>query len=151
MSTTTTTKFTKKMDFSSIIEILESAQANSLVDSATATRLIARMNSEIELLAKKNSSERKPTKTQIANVGLAKQILEVMNIGQIYTSTEIMKKLNNPDLTLPKVTAIIRPMLTVTAKGEVNPNGVIERFEEKGRAYFRKLDTAETEMEEDEG
>ena len=151
MATTTTTKFTKKMDFTSIIEILESAQTNSLVDSATATRLIARMNSEIELLAKKNASERKPTKTQIANVGLAKQILEIMNIGQIYTSTEIMKKLNNPDLTLPKVTAVIRPMLTVTAKGAVNPNGVIERFEEKGRAYFRKLDTAEMEVEEDEG
>jgi hypothetical protein len=145
MSTTTTTKFTKKMDFTSIVKILESAQENSLVDSATATRLIARMNSEMELLAKKNSAERKPTKTQIANVGLAKQILDLMNLDQIYTATEILKKLDNPDLTLPKVTAVIRPMLTVTAKGEINPNGVIVRFEEKGRTYFRKLDTPEAE------
>jgi hypothetical protein len=34
-------------------------------------------------------------------------------------------------------------MLTVTKDGTVNPNGVIERFEEKGKAYFRKLDLAE--------
>ena len=147
-NTTATTKFTKKMDFTAITEVINTALENGIVDEATAKRLVNRMESEIALLAKKNSADRKPTKTQIANVGLAKQILEVMEIGKGYTSTEIMKALNDDSLTLPKVTAIIRPMLTVTAKGVVNPNGVIERYEEKGRAYFRKLDT-ET-LEEDE-
>ena len=149
-NTTTTTKFTKKMDFTAITEVINTALENGIVDEATAKRLVNRMESEIALLAKKNSADRKPTKTQIANVGLAKQILEVMEIGKCYTSTEIMKALNDDSLTLPKVTAIIRPMLTVTAKGVVNPDGVIERYEEKGRAYFRKLDTETLEEEDDE-
>lgn len=151
MSTTTTTKFTKKMDFTSIIEILATAQENSLVDSATATRLINRMESEIALLAKKNSSERKPTKNQTANMELSSKILSMMNVGQIYTATEIQKMLGVEQYTLPKVTALLRPMLTVTAKDEINPNGTIERFMEKGKAYFRKLDlpVEDDETEED--
>jgi hypothetical protein len=147
-NTTTTTKFTKKVDFTAIIEVINTARENEIVDEATAKRLIDRMNSELALLAKKNSADRKPTKTQMANVGLAKQILDLMELGKPYTSTEILKALNDDSLTLPKVTAIIRPMLTVTAKGEINPNGVIERYEEKGRAYFRKLDTETIEDED---
>jgi hypothetical protein len=149
MTNTTTTKFTKKMDFTAIIEVINTALENEIVDEATATRLTSRMNSEIALLAKKNATDRKPTKTQVANIGLAKQILALMEIGKSYTSTEILKALNDDSLTLPKVTAIIRPMLTVTAKGETNPNGTIERYEEKGRAYFRKLDIDFAEEDED--
>lgn len=142
-NTTSTTKFTKKMDFTTIIEILNADKSCEVIDSATADRLIARMEHEIELLDKKNSADRKPTKTQVANVELAKNILEVMNCGQIYTVSEILKNLNDSALTQSKISAVIRPMLTVTKDGTVNPNGVIERFEEKGKAYFRKLDLAE--------
>ena len=142
-NTTSTTKFTKKMDFTTIIEILNADKSCEVIDSATADRLIARMEHEIELLDKKNSADRKPTKTQVANVELTKNILEVMNCGQIYTVSEILKNLNDSALTQSKISAVIRPMLTVTKDGTVNPNGVIERFEEKGKAYFRKLDLAE--------
>ena len=142
-NTTSTTKFTKKMDFTTIIEILNADKSCEVIDSAPADRLIARMEHEIELLDKKNSADRKPTKTQVANVELAKNILEVMNCGQIYTVSEILKNLNDSALTQSKISAVIRPMLTVTKDGTVNPNGVIERFEEKGKAYFRKLDLAE--------
>lgn len=142
-NTTSTTKFTKKMDFTAIIEILNADKSCEVIDSETADRLIARMEHEIELLDKKNSADRKPTKTQVANVELAKNILEVMNCGQIYTVSEILKNLNDSALTQSKISAVIRPMLTVTKDGTVNPNGVIERFEEKGKAYFRKLDLAE--------
>lgn len=142
-NTTSTTKFTKKMDFTAIIEILNADKSCEVIDSETADRLIARMEHEIELLDKKNSADRKPTKTQVANVELAKNILEVMNCGQIYTVSEILKNLNDSALTQSKISAVIRPMLTVTKDGTVNPNGVIERFEEKGKAYFRKLDLVE--------
>lgn len=142
-NTTSTTKFTKKMDFTAIIEILNADKSCEVIDSETADRLIARMEHEIELLDKKNTTDRKPTKVQVANVELAKNILEVMNCGQIYTVSEILKNLNDSALTQSKISAVIRPMLTVTKDGTVNPNGVIERFEEKGKAYFRKLDLAE--------
>jgi hypothetical protein len=151
MSTTTTTKFTKKVDFTAIIEILATAQENSLVDSATATRLIDRMNHEIELLAKKNSSERKPTKNQIANQGLATQILDVMEDNTFYTISQILKALDNESLNQSKISAVVRGMLIVTKDGTVNPNGTIERIMEKGVALFRKVETNTDTEEEEEG
>ena len=42
-NTTSTTKFTKKMDFTTIIEILNADKSCEVIDSATADRLIARM------------------------------------------------------------------------------------------------------------
>jgi hypothetical protein len=131
---TTTTKLTKTMKYDMLLAI-EEVNSNPI--------LVEFINHEKELIAKKNTTDRKPTKVQVANVELAKNILEVMNCGQIYTVSEILKNLNDSALTQSKISAVIRPMLTVTKDGTVNPNGVIERFEEKGKAYFRKLDLAE--------
>ena len=134
MTNTTTTKLTKTMKYDMLLAI-EEVNSNPI--------LVEFINHEKELIAKKNTTDRKPTKVQVANVELAKNILEVMNCGQIYTVSEILKNLNDSTLTQSKISAVIRPMLTVTKDGTVNPNGVIERFEEKGKAYFRKLDLAE--------
>lgn len=134
MTNTTTTKLTKTMKYDMLLAI-EEVNSNPI--------LVEFINHEKELIAKKNTTDRKPTKVQVANVELAKNILEVMNCGQIYTVSEILKNLNDSALTQSKISAVIRPMLTVTKDGTVNPNGVIERFEEKGKAYFRKLDLAE--------
>ena len=131
---TTTTKLTKTMKYDMLLAI-EEVNSNPI--------LVEFINHEKELIAKKNTTDRKPTKVQVANVELAKNILEVMNCGQIYTVSEILKNLNDSTLTQAKISAVIRPMLTVTKDGTINPNGVIERFEEKGKAYFRKLDLAE--------
>lgn len=140
----TSTKFTKKMDFTAIIEILTADKSCEVIDSATADRLIARMKHEIELLDKKNSADRKPTKNQQANEVLADLILDTMELGKLYTISELIKLLPNQEngepYTQSKISAIVRSMVTVTAKGVVNPDGVIERTEEKGKAYFRKLD-----------
>jgi hypothetical protein len=144
-TTTTTTKFTKKVDFTAIIEILATAQENSLVDSATATRLIDRMNHEIELLAKKNSAERKPTKNQIANSALGEKILSVMEDDTFYTISQILKSLDDETLNQSKISAVVRGMLIVTKDGTVNPNGTIERVMEKGVALFRKVAIVEDE------
>ena len=143
-NTTSTTKFTKKMDFTAIIEILNTDKSCEVIDSATADRLIARMEHEIELLDKKNSADRKPTKNQQANEVLADLILDTMEFGKLYTISELIKLLPNQEngepYTQSKISAIVRSMVTVTAKGVENPDGVIERTEEKGKAYFRKLD-----------
>ena len=137
-TTTTTTKLTKAQKFDMLLAI-EEVKTNPI--------LVEFINHEKELIAKKNAADRKPTKTQVANDELRKQILDFMEIGKAYTASEIQKALGVEKYTLPKVTAVLRPMLTVTAKEEVNPDGVIERFMEKGVAYFRKLDieTAEDE------
>ena len=146
-----TTKMTHRDYFNRLSAIVALSAENGLVSATESADLTAFINGRIEAIVKKNGAERKPTKTQTANVELSSKILSMMNVGQIYTATEIQKMLGVEQYTLPKVTALLRPMLTVTAKDEINPNGTIERFMEKGKAYFRKLDlpTDDEEVEED--
>jgi hypothetical protein len=139
----TNTKPTLRDHYNELSALVSLALESGIITSEKADEHISFINGRMEQLAKKNTTDRKPTKTQVANVELAKNILEVMNCGQIYTVSEILKNLNDSALTQSKISAVIRPMLTVTKDGTVNPNGVIERFEEKGKAYFRKLDLAE--------
>lgn len=83
---------------------------------------------ELELLAKKNSAEKKPTKTQKANEELKVAIAEGMEKGKLYTITELIKTIPEcADLTNQKVSAVVRGMAN------------IERVEQKGKAYFKVL------------
>lgn len=125
----TNTKLTKRDHFNALLAI-EEVSANPV--------LVAFIEHELELLAKKNAADRKPTATQVANDGIREAILDFMEENTLYTVSEFIKKVPAcADLSQSKVSAVIRPMLIVTAKGEHNPDGVIERIEEKGKAYFR--------------
>ena len=86
---------------------------------------------ELELLAKKNSSEKKPTATQLANETLKDGILECMALepNRLFTISEMLKVFPCcADLTLPKVSAMVR---------QLKEDGKVERVEEKRKAYFR--------------
>ena len=86
---------------------------------------------ELELLAKKNSSEKKPTATQLANEALKDEILEHMEAepNRLFTISEMLKVFPCcADLTLPKVSAMVR---------QLKEDGKVERVEEKRKAYFR--------------
>lgn len=86
---------------------------------------------ELELLAKKNSSEKKPTATQLANETLKDEILECMALepNRLFTISEMLKVFPCcADLTLPKVSAMVR---------QLKEDGKVERVEEKRKAYFR--------------
>ena len=130
-TTTTTTKLTKAQKFDMLLAIEEVKSNPILVDF---------INHEMELLAKKNAADRKPTKNQIANQALSEKILDVMEPNTLYTISQILKMLDDGNLNQSKVSAVVRGMLTVTANGVQNPDGTIERTMEKGTAYFRKLD-----------
>ena len=83
---------------------------------------------ELELLAKKNSSEKKPTKTQEANKEIQEAILGTMEEGKSYTVTELIKTVPEcADLTNQKVSALVRSLVK---------SGDIVRTEAKGKAYF---------------
>ena len=85
---------------------------------------------ELELLAKKNSAEKKPTAQQVANAGVADAIYEGMEDGKLYTITELIKEVPAcADLTNQRVSAIVRGMIGTK----------VERVEEKRKAYFRKI------------
>ena len=85
---------------------------------------------ELELLAKKNASEKKPSKTQQANSALQEEMLEQMEENRLYSITEMIKELPAcADLTNQKVSALVRAL---------TPDR-IERIEDKRKAFFRKV------------
>lgn len=87
------------------------------------------INHELELLAKKNSAEKKPTAVQIANDGIKTDILDGMVEGTLYTITDLIKTIPAlADLTNQRVSALVRQLIA---------DGKVERIEEKRKAYFR--------------
>ena len=78
---------------------------------------------------KKNSAEKKPTATQIANEGIKNLILEVIGDSSL-TITE-MQKINGElaELSNQKISALLKQMVE---------NGSVVREEIKRKAYFKK-------------
>lgn len=85
---------------------------------------------ELELLAKKNSADKKPTAQQVANAGIVSAIYDGMAENRLYTITELIKEIPAcAELTNQRVSAIVRGELGVK----------FERVEDKRKAYFRKI------------
>ena len=90
-------------------------------------------------IAKKNSAERKPTATQKANEEYKKAILSFMEVGKKYTISELMKEVVElADLSNQRVSALVR---------QLKDSGLVERTEEKRKAYFSKKAVTENEGE----
>jgi DNA-binding phage protein len=86
---------------------------------------------ELDLLAKKNSAEKKPTANQLANQSIQQAIVEGLEPGKLYTVTDILKTVPAcAELTNQKVSALIRGMVGTE----------IERVEEKRKAYFKLME-----------
>lgn len=118
------TKLTKAQKFEMLKGIKEVAENETLV---------AFIDHELELLAKKNSADKKPTANQVANDGIKAEILEGMAEGKLYTITDLIKEIPAcADLTNQRVSALVRQLMA---------NGSVERVEEKRKAYFRKVVT----------
>ena len=115
-------KMTKRHYFTALLAV-EEVQSN--------TAMVEFIEHELELLAKKNSSERKPTAVQKENADLKVAILDGMEANRVYTVTEMIKSIDAiGDLTNQKVSAILRQMAT---------DGTVKRTEEKKKAYFSKV------------
>ena len=83
---------------------------------------------ELELLAKKNSGEKKPTAQQTANESIKTAIANGMTANRLYTVTEIQKEIPEcADLSNQRVSALLRQM---------KDDGVVVRTEDKRKAYF---------------
>ena len=118
------TKLTKAQKFAMLKEI------PAVKENAT---LVEFIDHELELLAKKNSADKKPTAQQTANDGIKAEILEGMAEGKLYTITDLIKEIPAcADLTNQRVSTLIRQLMA---------NGSVERVEEKRKAYFRKVVT----------
>ena len=90
--------------------------------------VIAFIDHELELLARKNSSEKKPTAQQVANDGIKAAIVAGMIPNRLYTITEIQKEIPEcAELSNQRVSALIRQM---------KDDGIVIRTEDKRKAYF---------------
>ena len=138
-NTTTSTKLTKREQYAILSELLTTALENELINEEKFESLNGFIAHEVEMLDKKNAHKSdKPTANQVANDSLREEILEILADRKPYTVADMIKTFPCcAGLSSSKVSAVLRPLLTVTAKGEVNENGVIERYEEKGKAYFK--------------
>lgn len=112
-------KLTKRDHFNTLLTLDEVKSNETLVDF---------INHELELLAKKNSSEKKPTAVQTANEGIKTAILNGMEVGKMYTITDLIKDIPElADLTNQKVSALVRQLMPE----------YIEKIEDKRKSYFR--------------
>ena len=85
---------------------------------------------EMELLAKKNSSDRKPTAVQEANNGIKETILDLLaDRGEPMTISEMQKaSAELAELTNQRISALVRQLMT---------DGKVVREEIKRKAYFK--------------
>ena len=96
--------------------------------------VIGFIDHELELLAKKNAAEKKPTAVQVANEGIKQAIVDGMTPGTLYTITDIIKSVPEcAELTNQRVSALVRQLMPE----------YIERVEEKRKAYFRLVQSIE--------
>ena len=93
--------------------------------------LVAKIDNELALLAKKNSAEKNPTAQQVQNDGIKSAILNGMEANRLYTVTEIIKGVPEcADLTNQRVSALMRQLMDA---------GLVKRTEDKRKAYFSKV------------
>ena len=114
-------KITKREKFEMLLNVAE-VKGNEM--------LVEFIEHEIELLARKNGSEKKPTAQQQANAQIQQAILNGMEVGKRYTITDLIKSIPEcAELTNQRVSALVRQLMPT----------YIERVEEKKKAYFVKV------------
>lgn len=110
----------KNMTYVQALEI-----AIAVVDGEAKERLEALKAS----IQKRNSADRKPTKTQEANEAIKVEILAFLADGQLHTVSEIMTGVASlEDASNQKASALVRQLVE---------SGSVVREEVKRKAYFR--------------
>ena len=119
----TNKKVTKREKFE-MLKALSEVKANPML-----TEFI---DHELELLAKKNASEKKPTAQQMANEGLKQTIVDVLtDNGGLMTVTDVQKaSAELSELSNQRISALLR---------QLKDDGKVERVEDKRKAYFKAM------------
>ena len=118
-----TKKITKREKYEMLANLAE-VKANPM--------LVEFIEHELELLAKKNSSEKKPTAVQVANEGIKSVIVETLKANGGKMTISEMQKANEElaELSNQRISALVR---------QLKEDGKIERIEEKRKAYFKAI------------
>ena len=119
---TKTKKMTKREMYTKILSFAE-IQADP--------ELAKGIQHEIELLDRKNSSDRKLSKNAAENVSLKAEILKIMSKepDRLFTATEIWKQMENwDDLSNQRISALLK---------QLKEEGKIKKIEEKKKSLFQ--------------
>ena len=123
MTTNTTSsakKLTKRDHFNALLAIPAVSENPVLVDF---------INHELELLSKKNSTDKKPTAAQQANNALKEAIINLLVDGNPYTVSQIIKEVPEcAGLSNQKVSAMMVQLIN---------EGQVEKVIEKRVSYFK--------------
>lgn len=111
----------KNMTYAQALEI-----AIATVDNAEAVERLVALKASID---KKNSADRKPTKTQVENDNVRNEILALLSDGQARTISEIAEAIPAlNDATSQRVSALLTPLM----KSEMVVREMVKR-----KAYFK--------------
>ena len=120
----------KKMTKATAWNIVKTIVAES--NHPQSAELVEKIEHELELLAKKNASEKKLTPQQIANEAIKNAVLETMSTdpNRLFTITELTKEVPNlpEDMSVNRMSALVR---------QLKDEGKVVRIEEKRKALFR--------------
>lgn len=125
-TTTTTKRITKAMRFEDIKALLNGGDVSH---GTTIEDALAFCDAELALLAKKNTSDKKPTKTQEQNEGYKALILDYLR-GQSegVTCTDVQKSVTEfADFNNQKIAALMRQLVDA---------GKVSKAVVKGKALF---------------
>ena len=136
MTTTTSTVRLTKRDFFNAILSKVDMDATYDISKGDATIKVSGadvagfLNHELELLDRKNTVDKKPTATQVANEGIKADIKAFLDThkGEKFTVSALMKSVPAiADASNQKVSSLVRQMVL---------DGQADRIEDKRKAYF---------------
>ena len=136
MTTTTSSVRLTKRDFFNAILSKVDMDATYDISKGDATVKVSGadvagfLNHELELLDRKNTVDKKPTATQVANEGIKADIKAFLDAhkGEKFTVSALMKSVSSiADASNQKVSSLVRQMVL---------DGQADRIEDKRKAYF---------------
>ena len=134
-TTTSTVRLTKRDFFNAALSSLD-MNAVFTIPKGDATVKVSGadvagfLNHELELLDRKNTVDKKPTATQVANEGIKADIKAFLDAhkGEKFTVSALMKSVPAiADASNQKVSSLVRQMVL---------DGQADRIEDKRKAYF---------------
>ena len=117
---TKTKKMTKKDYFNALKAIDEVSKNANLVEF---------IDHELELLNRKNLSDRKLSGNALANIELKKEIMEILanEPTRLFTATEIQKAMKD-EYSNQRISALLK---------QLKEDGKVEKIEDKRKSFFK--------------
>lgn len=86
---------------------------------------------ELNLLAKKNAADRKPSAKDMEKVAIANEAYNLMEQNTLYTVSQILKMTPSmADFTNQRAYGVVKMMMA---------DGMVENIKDKNKSYFRKI------------